>query len=67
MLICTVKSSHFHIYVASRSVLITVLEVVFLQVDMITTLTKLCSFGQQINYEAYTYPVRKIELSKLKL
>ncbi|KAL3592291.1 hypothetical protein D5086_010931 [Populus alba] len=37
------------------------------EVDLITTLTKLSSMGQQINYEAYTYPVRKIELSKLKL
>nr|AFF18848.1 APX [Dimocarpus longan] len=37
------------------------------EVDLITTLTKLSSLGQQINYEAYTYPVRKIELSKLKL
>ncbi|XP_031286072.1 thylakoid lumenal 29 kDa protein, chloroplastic-like [Pistacia vera] len=37
------------------------------EVDLITTLTKLSSFGQQINYEAYTYPVKKIELSKLKL
>jgi hypothetical protein len=67
MLLCTVKSSHFQIYVAFRSVLITVLELIFLQVDLITTLTKLSSMGQQINYEAYTYPVRKIELSKLKL
>ncbi|XP_027148348.1 thylakoid lumenal 29 kDa protein, chloroplastic isoform X1 [Coffea eugenioides] len=37
------------------------------EVDLITTLTKLSSLGQQINYEAYTYPVQKIELSKLKL
>ncbi|KAG1362751.1 thylakoid lumenal 29 kDa protein, chloroplastic [Cocos nucifera] len=37
------------------------------EVDLITTLTKLSSLGQQINYEAYTYPVKKIELSKLKL
>lgn len=37
------------------------------EVDLITTLTKLCSLGQQINYEAYTYPVRKVDLSKLKL
>ncbi|XVF36667.1 hypothetical protein REPUB_Repub19eG0077000 [Reevesia pubescens] len=37
------------------------------EVDLITTLTKLSCLGQQINYEAYTYPVRKIELSKLKL
>ncbi|XP_048226870.1 thylakoid lumenal 29 kDa protein, chloroplastic isoform X4 [Ricinus communis] len=27
------------------------------EVDLITTLTKLSSLGQQINYEAYTYPV----------
>ncbi|KAL3514210.1 hypothetical protein ACH5RR_026927 [Cinchona calisaya] len=37
------------------------------EVDLITTLAKLSSLGQQINYEAYTYPVQKIELSKLKL
>lgn len=37
------------------------------EVDLITTLTKLSCLGQQINYEAYTYPTRKIELSKLKL
>lgn len=37
------------------------------EVDLITTLTKLSSLGQQINYEAYTYPVKKIEFSKLKL
>ncbi|KAB2023726.1 hypothetical protein ES319_D06G038300v1 [Gossypium barbadense] len=37
------------------------------EVDLITTLTKLSCLGQQINYEAYTYPVKKIELSKLKL
>lgn len=37
------------------------------EVDLITTLTKLSSLGQQINYEAYTYPVQKIQLSKLKL
>ncbi|KAH7567717.1 hypothetical protein ACOSP7_010187 [Xanthoceras sorbifolium] len=37
------------------------------EVDLITTLTKLSSLGQQINYEAYSYPVKKIELSKLKL
>lgn len=37
------------------------------EVDLITTFTKLSSLGQQINYEAYTYPVQKIELSKLKL
>ncbi|OWM79980.1 hypothetical protein CDL15_Pgr006284 [Punica granatum] len=37
------------------------------EVDLITTLTKLSSLGQKINYEAYTYPVRKVDLSKLKL
>ncbi|XP_052189455.1 thylakoid lumenal 29 kDa protein, chloroplastic [Diospyros lotus] len=37
------------------------------EVDLITALTKLSSLGQQINYEAYTYPVRKVDLSKLKL
>ncbi|XP_021285475.1 thylakoid lumenal 29 kDa protein, chloroplastic [Herrania umbratica] len=37
------------------------------EVDLITTLTKLSCLGQQINYEAYTYPVKKIELSQLKL
>ncbi|PKA65254.1 Thylakoid lumenal 29 kDa protein, chloroplastic [Apostasia shenzhenica] len=37
------------------------------EVDLITTLTKLSTLGQQINYEAYTYPVQKIELGKLKL
>ncbi|XP_028103773.1 thylakoid lumenal 29 kDa protein, chloroplastic-like isoform X2 [Camellia sinensis] len=37
------------------------------EVDLITTFTKLSSLGQQINYEAYTYPVQKVDLSKLKL
>ncbi|KAL4283929.1 hypothetical protein GQ457_16G017410 [Hibiscus cannabinus] len=37
------------------------------EVDLITTLTKLSCLGQQINYEAYTYPVKRIELNKLKL
>ncbi|KAG6524265.1 thylakoid lumenal 29 kDa protein, chloroplastic-like isoform X1 [Zingiber officinale] len=37
------------------------------EVDLITTLTKLSTLGQQIDYEAYTYPPKKIELSKLKL
>ncbi|KAG8377314.1 hypothetical protein BUALT_Bualt08G0020400 [Buddleja alternifolia] len=37
------------------------------EVDLITTLTKLSSLGQQINYEAYTYPVKKIDFTKLKL
>ncbi|XP_020083942.1 thylakoid lumenal 29 kDa protein, chloroplastic [Ananas comosus] len=37
------------------------------EVDLITTLTKLSTLGQKINYEAYTYPVQKIDLGKLKL
>ncbi|CAH2070571.1 unnamed protein product, partial [Thlaspi arvense] len=37
------------------------------EVDLITALTKLSGFGQQINYEAYTYPIERINLSKLKL
>ncbi|CAH8375868.1 unnamed protein product [Eruca vesicaria subsp. sativa] len=37
------------------------------EVDLITALTKLSGLGQQINYEAYTYPVERINLSKLKL
>ncbi|GAB4861287.1 Thylakoid lumenal 29 kDa protein, chloroplastic [Ancistrocladus abbreviatus] len=37
------------------------------EVDLITTLTKLSCLGQQINYEAYTYAVPKVDLSKLKL
>ncbi|KAK9930421.1 hypothetical protein M0R45_027459 [Rubus argutus] len=37
------------------------------EVDLITTLTKLSSLGQQINYEAYTYPIKKVDFSKLKL
>ncbi|KAM5575592.1 hypothetical protein ABKV19_014510 [Rosa sericea] len=37
------------------------------EVDLITTLTKLSGLGQHINYEAYTYPVKKVDLSKLKL
>uniref|UniRef100_A0A2N9IYK3 Thylakoid lumenal 29 kDa protein, chloroplastic n=1 Tax=Fagus sylvatica TaxID=28930 RepID=A0A2N9IYK3_FAGSY len=37
------------------------------EVDLITTLTKLSRLGQQINYEAYTYPVQRVDLSKLKL
>ncbi|KAK3141599.1 hypothetical protein QOZ80_4BG0335970 [Eleusine coracana subsp. coracana] len=37
------------------------------EVDLITTLTKLSSLGQKINYEAYTYPKQKIDLTKLKL
>ncbi|GAB2279446.1 Thylakoid lumenal 29 kDa protein, chloroplastic [Dionaea muscipula] len=37
------------------------------EVDLITTLTKLSSLAQKIYYEAYTYPVKKVDLSKLKL
>ncbi|CAN1331867.1 Thylakoid lumenal 29 kDa protein, chloroplastic [Linum perenne] len=37
------------------------------QVDLITALTKLSSLGQNINYEAYTYAVPRIDVSKLKL
>ncbi|XP_065880782.1 thylakoid lumenal 29 kDa protein, chloroplastic isoform X2 [Euphorbia lathyris] len=37
------------------------------EVDLITILTKLSCLGQQINYEAYTYPARKIDVTKLKL
>ncbi|XP_059631313.1 thylakoid lumenal 29 kDa protein, chloroplastic [Cornus florida] len=37
------------------------------EVDLITALTKLSSLGQQINYEAYTYPVQKVDFGKLKL
>ncbi|GAA0174070.1 hypothetical protein LIER_27536 [Lithospermum erythrorhizon] len=37
------------------------------EVDLITTLTKLSSLGQTINFEAYSYPVKRIELGKLKL
>uniref|UniRef100_A0A0D9W903 Plant heme peroxidase family profile domain-containing protein n=1 Tax=Leersia perrieri TaxID=77586 RepID=A0A0D9W903_9ORYZ len=37
------------------------------EVDLITTLTKLSSLGQKINYEAYTYPKPKVDLGKLKL
>ncbi|KAI8002134.1 hypothetical protein LOK49_LG08G01015 [Camellia lanceoleosa] len=37
------------------------------EVDLITTLTKLSALGQQINYEAYTYPVQRVDFSKLKL
>ncbi|KAI4307426.1 hypothetical protein L6164_030617 [Bauhinia variegata] len=36
------------------------------EVDLITTLTKISTLGQQINYEAYTYPVPKIDITKLK-
>ncbi|WMV26963.1 hypothetical protein MTR67_020348 [Solanum verrucosum] len=40
---------------------------VSVHVDLITTVTKLSSLGQVINYEAYTYPPRKIDVTKLKL
>lgn len=42
-------------------------HLILLQVDLITALTKLSSLGQQINYEAYSYPVQKVDFSKLKL
>ncbi|XP_059453718.1 thylakoid lumenal 29 kDa protein, chloroplastic [Corylus avellana] len=37
------------------------------EVDLITLLTKLGCLGQKINYEAYSYPVKKVDLTKLKL
>nr|ACJ84973.1 unknown [Medicago truncatula] len=37
------------------------------EVDLITTFTKLSTLGQKINYEAYTYPRKKIDITKLKL
>ncbi|RZC73940.1 hypothetical protein C5167_049425 [Papaver somniferum] len=37
------------------------------EVDLITTLTKLSCLGQKINYEAYSYPIKKVDFSKLKL
>lgn len=37
------------------------------EVDLITTLTKMSCLGQVINYEAYTYPVQKVDFSKIKL
>ncbi|XP_058747761.1 thylakoid lumenal 29 kDa protein, chloroplastic [Vicia villosa] len=37
------------------------------EVDLITTFTKLSTLGQNINYEAYTYPRKKIDITKLKL
>ncbi|CAN0877313.1 Thylakoid lumenal 29 kDa protein, chloroplastic [Linum grandiflorum] len=37
------------------------------EVDLITALTKLSSLGQTINYEAYTFAVPRIDVSKLKL
>ncbi|GAV88034.1 hypothetical protein CFOL_v3_31458, partial [Cephalotus follicularis] len=38
-----------------------------LYVDLITTMTKFSTLGQQINYEPYTYPVQKLDFGKLKL
>lgn len=37
------------------------------EVDLITTLTKMSCLGQNINYEAYSYPVPKLDFRKLKL
>lgn len=37
------------------------------EVDLITTFTKIACLGQNINYEAYTYPRQKIDITKLKL
>ncbi|XP_057442522.1 thylakoid lumenal 29 kDa protein, chloroplastic isoform X2 [Lotus japonicus] len=37
------------------------------EVDLIAAFTKLSTLGQQINYEAYTYPRKKIDITKLKL
>eukprot|EP01018_Ginkgo_biloba_P007944 Gb_36845 [translate_table: standard] len=37
------------------------------EVDLINAFTKLSCLGQNINYEAYTYPPNKIDLRKLKL
>ncbi|XP_076900669.1 thylakoid lumenal 29 kDa protein, chloroplastic-like [Bidens hawaiensis] len=37
------------------------------EVDLITTLTKLSGLGQNINYEAYSYAVPKVDFTKLKL
>ncbi|KAL5724093.1 L-ascorbate peroxidase [Ranunculus cassubicifolius] len=39
------------------------------EVDLITALTKLSALGvgKDINYEAYTYPVKKVDFTKLKL
>ncbi|KAL9994136.1 putative L-ascorbate peroxidase [Helianthus debilis subsp. tardiflorus] len=37
------------------------------EVDLITTLTKMSCLGQNINYEAYSYAVPKLDFSKLKL
>lgn len=37
------------------------------EVDLITTFTKIACLGQNINYEAYTYPRQRIDFTKLKL
>ncbi|XP_023762346.1 thylakoid lumenal 29 kDa protein, chloroplastic [Lactuca sativa] len=37
------------------------------EVDLITALTKMSGLGQNINYEAYSYAVPKIDFKKLKL
>eukprot|EP00252_Welwitschia_mirabilis_P000540 TRINITY_DN1050_c0_g1_i2.p1 TRINITY_DN1050_c0_g1~~TRINITY_DN1050_c0_g1_i2.p1 ORF type:complete len:355 (+),score=76.26 TRINITY_DN1050_c0_g1_i2:204-1268(+) len=37
------------------------------EVDLINAFTKLSCLGQNINYEAYTYPRNKIDIRKLKL
>ncbi|XP_071715530.1 thylakoid lumenal 29 kDa protein, chloroplastic isoform X1 [Rutidosis leptorrhynchoides] len=37
------------------------------EVDLITTLTKISGLGQTINYEAYSYPIPKVDFRKLKL
>ncbi|KAK7852900.1 thylakoid lumenal 29 kda protein, partial [Quercus suber] len=37
------------------------------EVDLITTLTKLSSLGQQINYEAYTYPVQRVKFEQTQI
>ncbi|KAI3883038.1 hypothetical protein MKX03_003463 [Papaver bracteatum] len=37
------------------------------EVDLITTLTKLSCLGQKINYKAYSYRIKKVDFSKLKL
>ncbi|KAI4342125.1 hypothetical protein MLD38_026782 [Melastoma candidum] len=36
-------------------------------VDLITMLMKMSSLGQNINYEAYSYALPKVDFSKLKL
>lgn len=53
-------------HLATMSIYLFLFSLLF-QVDLINTLTKLSALGQQINYEAYTYPIQKIDISKLKL